>query len=69
MELKLQQIEDKIEFFEARTFQDLEANIQARIEVNEQILLHIHRVQHQVYVDPSSGQPVYTANVHFKRRA
>ncbi|WP_018924117.1 DUF2536 family protein [Salsuginibacillus kocurii] len=69
MELKIEQLRDKVEFFEAKSLQELESAIQQKIETNEQIMLEVHHVQHNVYSDPKTSRPVYTAHVHFKLRA
>ncbi|WP_408007014.1 DUF2536 family protein [Pseudalkalibacillus sp. A8] len=66
MELHLDFIEDKVEFFEASELSKLEAIIQEKIEQNKALLLRIHHVSHQVNIDPSSGKRLYSAVVHFR---
>ena len=65
MNLHLDLIEDKIEFFEAEDVKSLEEKIQARIEVNKAIMLQVHNVSHQMYVS-EEGRRFYSAVVHFK---
>lgn len=65
MNLHLDLIDDKIEFFEAESLISLEEKIQARIEVNKAIMLQVHSVSHQMYVS-EEGRRFYSAVVHFK---
>ena len=65
MNLQLDLIEDKIEFFEAESLKSLEEKIQARIEINKAIMLQVHSVSHQMYVS-EEGRRFYSAVVHFK---
>lgn len=67
MNLALELIEDKIEFFEATDLKELERKITAQIEVNKDILLSVNSVSHQMYVN-DNGQKYFTAVVHFKRK-
>lgn len=66
MELKLERINDKIEFFEANDIKTLEKKIDEQIENNKVLMLTVHSVHHQFAFDPQSGRPRYTAVVHFK---
>ncbi|MGM7702114.1 DUF2536 family protein [Pseudalkalibacillus sp. Hm43] len=66
MELHLDFIEDKVEFYEANEMSKLEAIIQEKIEQNKALLLRVHHVSHQVTLDPSSGHRLYTAVVHYR---
>ncbi|WP_268963970.1 DUF2536 family protein [Pseudalkalibacillus berkeleyi] len=66
MELQLEFIEDKVEFYEATEMAKLEAIIQDKIEQNKALLLRVHHVSHQVNIDPSSGKWLYSAVVHFR---
>lgn len=68
MEFKLDLIEDKVEFFEASSLQDLEKKIQQKIDQNKAIMLSVHNVSHQVYTTPE-GKPTYTAAVHYKLKS
>ncbi|EGL84046.1 Protein of unknown function DUF2536 [Caldalkalibacillus thermarum TA2.A1] len=68
MQLKLERIEDKVEFFEATDIKTLEKKIDEQIENNKALLLEVHSVQHQVAFDPRTGQPLYSAVVHFKAK-
>ncbi|MBM7660731.1 transcriptional regulator [Bacillus mesophilus] len=68
MQFSLEQIEDKIEFFEASNIQTLEKKIQEKIDHNRAIMLAVHRVSHQVALDSKTGQPYFTAVVHFKNK-
>lgn len=65
MNLHLDLIDDKIEFFEAESLKSLEEKIQTRIEVNMAIMLQVHSVSHQMYVS-EEGRRFYSAVVHFK---
>jgi hypothetical protein len=68
MKFSLEQIEDKIEFFEATSLQTLEKRIQDKVDHNRAILLAVHHVSHQAVLEPKTGQPYYTAVVHFKNK-
>ena len=65
MNLHLDLIDDKIEFFEAESLKSLEEKVQTRIEVNKAIILQVHSVSHQMYVS-EEGRRFYSAVVHFK---
>lgn len=65
MNLHLDFIEDKIEFFEDHDLKNLEKKINNQIEVNKGILLSVHSVSYQMHVD-DSGRPYHAAVVHFK---
>ncbi len=65
MNLQLDLIEDKVEFFEAESLKTLEENIGARIEINKAIMLQVHSVSHQMHVS-DEGRRFYSAVVHFK---
>lgn len=65
MPLDLHLIDDKIEFFEAEDVSSLEKKIQTRIEINQAIMLQVHSVSHQMYVN-DEGRRFYSAVVHFK---
>jgi hypothetical protein len=65
MNLQLDLIEDKVEFFEAENLKTLEENIQSRIEINKAIMLQVHSVSHQMHVS-DEGRRFYSAVVHFK---
>ncbi|WP_246940637.1 YrzA family protein [Bacillus pinisoli] len=68
MNFSLEQIDDKVEFFEATSLPALEKKIQEKIDQNRAILLNVYHVSHQVVLDPKTGQPFYTAVVHFKSK-
>jgi hypothetical protein len=68
MQITLEQIEDKIEFFEANELSTLEKKIQEKVDHNKAILLEVHRVSHQMLVDSKTGRLYYSAVVHFKRK-
>jgi hypothetical protein len=68
VQFSLDQIEDKIEFYEANDLRTLEGKIQEKIDQNQVILLTVHHVSHQVLLDTKTGKPYYTAVVHFKRK-
>ena len=65
MNLQLDLIEDKVEFFEAESLKTLEESIQSRIEINKAIILQVHSVSHQMHVN-DEGRRFYSAVVHFK---
>ena len=65
MEFKLDLIEDKVEFFEAPSIQNLEKQIQQKIDQNKAIMLSVHNVSHQIHTTPE-GKAIYTAVVHYK---
>lgn len=65
MNLQLDMIEDKIEFFEAVEIKSLEKKIDEQIEINKALLLRVHSVSHQMHVD-ENGRTFYSAVVHFK---
>lgn len=65
MNLQLDLLKDKIEFFEAQTIKDLEKKINEQIVHNQAILLHVHSVSHQMHVN-EEGKKIYSAVVHFK---
>ncbi|WLR49945.1 YrzA family protein [Bacillus tianshenii] len=68
MQIKLDRIEDKIEFFEAGTLKELEKKVNEKVEQNQAILLQVHSVSHQSHVDYESGRTYFTAVVHFKAK-
>jgi Protein of unknown function (DUF2536) len=45
----------------------LEKQINEKIEQNKAILLEVHRVSHQMFVD-EKGRKYYSAVVHFKTK-
>lgn len=67
MNIQLEMIEDKVEFFEGDSLQTVEKKINEQIEVNKSILLSVHSVSHQVTI-LDNGRPYYTAVVHFKMK-
>jgi Protein of unknown function (DUF2536) len=66
MNIQLQFIDDKVEFYEATSLEALEKKINEQIEHNRAILLSVHSVSHQMYVS-ENGQKLYSAVVHYKR--
>ncbi|MFC5713487.1 DUF2536 family protein [Thalassorhabdus alkalitolerans] len=68
MNLNLQPIHDKVEFFEAESLKKLEEKISSQIETNDAIMLEVHHVGHHVSIHPKTSQPYYTAVVHFKAK-
>ncbi|KUP05804.1 hypothetical protein Q75_10450 [Bacillus coahuilensis p1.1.43] len=68
MNFKLNLIQDKIEFFEARDIQTLEKKVSDKVEQNQALFLTVASVTHQASFDPD-GKPLYTAAVHFKLKA
>ena len=67
VEFKLDFIQDKVEFFEAYDITTLEKKINEQIEHNKAILLEVHTVTHQMYVN-DEGLKYFTAVVHFKAK-
>ncbi len=67
MNFQLDIIQDKIEFFEALSLNELEKKINEQIEHNRNILLEVHSVSHQMHVD-EEGRRLYSAVVHFKAK-
>ncbi|HEO8419814.1 DUF2536 family protein [Niallia sp. FSL W8-0635] len=67
MNIQLEMIEDKVEFFEGDSIKTVEKKINEKIEVNKSILLSVHSVSHQVTI-LDNGRPYYTAVVHFKMK-
>ncbi|WP_270179387.1 YrzA family protein [Alkalihalobacillus sp. CinArs1] len=68
MEFSLERIDDKVEFFESFSLEDLEKKIQVQIDNNRALMLHVHHVQHQVLTNEKTGRPYYSAVVHFKAK-
>ncbi|WP_416149254.1 DUF2536 family protein [Salipaludibacillus sp. HK11] len=62
------QLKDKVEMFETSSLRELEDRISKKIDDNQAILLDVHRVSHQLTIDPTTGKKIYTAVVHFKKR-
>ncbi|WP_100331651.1 DUF2536 family protein [Bacillus xiapuensis] len=67
MQIHLDYIEDKIEFFEAKDLASLEKKISDKIEQNQAIMLNVHSVSHQMQID-GEGRKHYSAVVHFKAK-
>jgi hypothetical protein len=67
MNIQLEMIEDKVEFFEGESLKAIEKKINEQVEVNKAILLSVHSVSHQVTL-LENGRPYYTAVVHFKMK-
>ncbi len=67
MNIQLEMIEDKVEFFEGESLNSIEKKINEQVEVNKAILLSVHSVAHQVTL-LENGRPYYTAVVHFKMK-
>lgn len=67
MNFHIDLIEDKIEFFEANDLVTLQKKIDSQIEVNRALLLSVHSVSHQMYVN-ENRLTYFTAVVHFKRK-
>ncbi|KYD21805.1 hypothetical protein TGS27_0179 [Geobacillus stearothermophilus] len=65
--ISLDLIEDKVEFFEADDLRTLEKKINEQIEHNKALLLSVHHVSHQMHV-MENGKRFYSAVVHFKAK-
>lgn len=65
MNISLEVMEDKVEFFEDTDLQRLEKKINEQIEHNKAILLAVHSVSHQMHVS-HDGKRYFSAVVHFK---
>jgi len=68
MQFTLEQIETKVEFFEAYDLVTLERKIEEQIQNNKALLLDVQAVSHQTTYNPSLNKMLYTAVVHFKRK-
>ncbi|WP_100372140.1 YrzA family protein [Bacillus sp. FJAT-45037] len=68
MSIQLERIEDKIECFETPSFKELEQRMNDKIEHNKALLLEVASVNHHIYPHVKTGQPIYTAVVHFKAK-
>lgn len=68
MNITLEKINDKIEFFQAYDMKKLEKQIEEQIENNKALMLVVYSVHHQVTFDPNTNMPLYTAVVHFKAK-
>jgi hypothetical protein len=68
LSIQLERIEDKVECFEATSLNELEQHINDKIDVNKALLLEVAQVNHHVYPHFKTGQPIYTAVVHFKAK-
>lgn len=68
MQIHLDQIQDKIECFQATTLKELEKKMNEQIENNKVLLLEVANIQYQVYADPKTSFPLFTAIVHFKAK-
>ncbi len=60
-------MEDKVEFFEAESIQELEKKIANQIEINKAIMLRVNNVSHQMFVS-EEGRRFYSAVVHFRAK-
>ncbi|TDG00198.1 DUF2536 family protein [Paenibacillus piri] len=69
MEFILDQMETKVEFFEAYDLKTLEKKLEEQIGNNKALLLDVHAVQHQVTFDPNRNKLLYTALVHYKLKS
>lgn len=65
MNITLDLIQDKVEFFEATDITSLEKKINEQIEHNKALMLEVHSVSHQMHV-AENGKRFYSAVVHFK---
>ncbi|MFT8320192.1 MAG: DUF2536 family protein [Bacillus sp. (in: firmicutes)] len=65
MNIQLDIMEDKIEFFEGDNLKAIEKRINEQVEINKNILLSVHSVNHHTVI-LENGRPYYTAVVHFK---
>ncbi|WP_096201384.1 YrzA family protein [Bacillus sp. FJAT-45350] len=68
MGIQLERIHDKVEFFETANLQSLEKKINEQIDINKALLLEVHSISHQVFPNPKTGQPIYSAVVHFRAK-
>lgn len=68
MEFSLERIDDKVEFFDAFSLEELEKQIQVQIDNNRALMLQVNNVQHHVLTNEKTGRPYYTAVVHFKAK-
>ncbi|MHA6484770.1 DUF2536 family protein [Paenibacillus sp. strain BS8-2] len=66
MDFKLDLLDTKIEFYEAKDLNTLETLIEQAIDINKALMLDVHAVSHQVIFNPRTEKPHYSAVVHFK---
>ncbi|WP_108669504.1 DUF2536 family protein [Peribacillus acanthi] len=67
MNIHFDLMEDKVEFFEAESIQELEKKIANQIEINKAIMLRVNNVSHQMFVS-EEGRRFYSAVVHFRAK-
>ncbi|MFY4774837.1 YrzA family protein [Metabacillus sp. RGM 3146] len=67
MNIQLDFIKDKIEFFEGEDLKALEKKVNEQIELNKAILLEVSSVSHQMHL-AENGRRFYSAVVHFKAK-
>lgn len=67
MSFQIEILQDKVEFYDSHSLQELEKKIGVKIEQNQAIMLRVHSVSHQVAFD-EKGRPYYTASVHYKAK-
>jgi hypothetical protein len=67
MQLHLERIEDKVEFFEASSLSRIEHAVNEKIDHNKALLLEVQHVSHSVTFD-QNGKRLYSAVVHFKAK-
>lgn len=68
MNIRLDLIESKIEFYEAFSLQELEKKIAQQIDNNKALMLEPHSVTHQASFHPLHEKMYYSAVVHYKLR-
>ncbi|MFD0962177.1 DUF2536 family protein [Paenibacillus chungangensis] len=66
MELHLDLLDTKIEFYEAETLKTLEDKIRYAIDNNKALMLDVHAVQYQTAFHHRTEKMHFSAAVHFK---
>ncbi|CAM4021929.1 DUF2536 family protein [Alkalicoccus chagannorensis] len=60
-------LKDKVSFFEAASFKELERKIDEQVQLHADLQMEIHHVQYELVSHPETGKTFPTALVHFKR--
>lgn len=69
MDIFLDRMENKIEFFESYDLNTLEKKINEQIDNNKALLLTVFSISHNVVFNPLKNKMLYSAIVHFKVQA
>ena len=66
MDIFLDKMENKIEFFEAYDLSTLEKKINEQVDNNKALMLTVFFISHNVVFNPLKNKMLYSAVVHFK---